>query len=86
MFLTVSRAWISSRHPIARPARIPASCLDFESVCTNLFGDWVDGFCCPDVSPILQEVRCEDCDAWVREILAPERLAISVLRPSAVNV
>lgn len=59
---------------------------DFESVCTNLFGDWVDGFCCPDVSPILQEVRCEDCDAWVREILAPERLAISVLRPSAVNV
>jgi predicted Zn-dependent peptidase len=59
---------------------------DFESVCTNLFGDWVDGFFCPDISAILQEISCEDCEAWVREILAPERLAISVLRPSASNV
>ena len=59
---------------------------DFETVCGNLFSDWIDGFCCPDVSAILAEIRCEDCEEWVREILAPDRLAISVLRPSAVSL
>ena len=59
---------------------------DFENVCNTLFGDWVDGFCCPDVSSILGEIRCEDCDAWVRETLAPERLAISILRPASTGL
>ncbi len=54
---------------------------DFESLCGNLFSDWIDGFCCPDYSSVLAEIRCEDCDAWVKEILAPERLALSILRP-----
>ena len=59
---------------------------DFESVFGNLFSDWIDGFCCPDISSILEEIRCEDCDAWVRETLSPERLAISILRPASAGL
>ena len=59
---------------------------DFESFCGNLFSDWIDGFCFPDVSSVLEEIHCEDCDAWVREILSPDRLAISILRPPASAV
>ena len=54
---------------------------DFENVCNNLFGDWIDGCSYFDVNSVLAEVSCEDCVAWIRETLAPERLAVSVLRP-----
>ena len=78
-----------NRFEIARKSLIGSrlrSLEDFENVCGNLFGDWIDGFCCPDVSSILAEIRCEDCEAWVRETLAPERLAISILRPSGTSL
>ena len=56
---------------------------DFESICNNLFGDWVDGYCFFDISSVVADLHCEDCETWVRETLAPERLAISILRPCA---
>ena len=54
---------------------------DFENVCVNLISDWFDGYCSFDCMDLLSDLRKEDCEAWIRENLARERLAMSVIRP-----
>ena len=54
---------------------------DFENVCITLVSDWFDGYCSFDSLDLLNDLRKEECEAWVRENLTRERLAMSVIRP-----
>ena len=39
------------------------------------------GFDCLRAFELLPEIRAEDCAAFIKEYLAPDRLALSVVRP-----
>ncbi|MBR1457668.1 MAG: insulinase family protein, partial [Oscillospiraceae bacterium] len=57
---------------------------DFDSVCVSMASGVFDGFCSLDAIALLQEIRVEECEAFVREALAPERLACSIMEPKKV--
>ena len=52
---------------------------DFDDVCVNLALDEFDGFCYLDYPAIMASIRREECEAFLRETLKPERLAMSVV-------
>ena len=52
---------------------------DFDDVCVNLALDEFDGFCYLDYPAIMASIRKEECEAFLRETLRPERLAMSVV-------
>lgn len=54
---------------------------DFESVCVALATAQFEGFCPLDAPAVLGRVTKEECEAFVRENLRPERLALSVIEP-----
>lgn len=54
---------------------------DFESVCIALAEGVFEGFCVFDAPQLLQEIRVNECEAFLRDTLSPERLAISILEP-----
>lgn len=54
---------------------------DFESVCVGLAEGEFEG-CCPfDAPAVLATLTKEECEAFVREHLRPERFALSVIEP-----
>ena len=52
---------------------------DFDNVCVSLALDEFDGFCYLDYPETLAGITKEECEAFVREALAPERLALAVV-------
>ena len=54
---------------------------DFEGVCIALAEGVFDGSSPLDAAELLQSIRREDCEAWLREHLGPERLALSIIEP-----
>ena len=52
---------------------------DFDNVCVSLALDEFDGFCYLDYPETLADITKEECEAFVREALAPERLALAIV-------
>lgn len=52
---------------------------DFESVCVSTASGVFNGYCNFDAPGLLQQVSRRDCEDFITEILAPERLAISII-------
>ena len=53
---------------------------DFESVCLSTATGVFDGYCAFDAPAVLETVTRAECEAFIRENLAPERLALAVMR------
>ena len=54
---------------------------DFESVCVALATAQFEGFCPLDAPGLLGSVTREECEAFVRENLTPDRFALSIIEP-----
>ena len=54
---------------------------DFENVCLSLAMGAFEGYCAFDAPALLSQVEREECEAFVREALAPKRLAVSIIEP-----
>ena len=54
---------------------------DFDSQCIALAIGTFGGYCALDSFEILESVGIEECEAFLREHLAPERLSLSVISP-----
>ena len=54
---------------------------DFDNVCVSLAEGVFDGFCALDSVALLEGVTKAECEAFVCEKLAPERLALAVIAP-----
>ena len=52
---------------------------DFDDVCVNLALDEFDGFCYLDYPAVMASIRKDECEAFLRDTLKPERLAMSVV-------
>ena len=52
---------------------------DFGGVCVSLATGVFEGYCSLDSIALLGSVTKAECEAFVREVLAPERLAISII-------
>ena len=57
---------------------------DFDNVCVSMAAGIFDGYCSLDAPLLLQSIRKEECEAFLREALAPDRLSISILEPKKV--
>ena len=57
---------------------------DFESVCLALAEGHFAGICPLDASELLQGIRKEECEAFLAQALAPERLALSIIEPRRI--
>ena len=55
---------------------------DFDNVCVSLSGAAFDGYDAFAAPAVLSEVTADECAAFIRENLAPERLAISIITPA----
>jgi len=54
---------------------------DFDNVCVSMVLGEFDGYCALDAIELLGSITCAECSAFVRESLAPERLALSIIEP-----
>ena len=54
---------------------------DFDGFCVSLLADAFDGFCTLDAIELLPDIRREECEHWIAETFAPEKLAMAVIRP-----
>ena len=52
---------------------------DFDDVCVSLALDEFDGFCYLDYPAVMASIEKSECEAFLREALQPERLALSIL-------
>ena len=57
---------------------------DFDSVCISLAEGVFNGFCALDAPVLLQEIGKAQCEAFVREFLADERLAMAIVEAKKV--
>ena len=57
---------------------------DFENVCVSLAIGLFDGYCAFDSMPVLQSISRKECQDFITENLAPERLALSIIQAKAV--
>ena len=57
---------------------------DFDNVCVSMAEGLFDGFCSLDAPLLLQSIRKSECEDFVRQTLAPERLALSIIEPKKV--
>ena len=57
---------------------------DFENVCVSMAMGVFDGYCALDAPEALQIVDRAECEAFIRECLAPERLAVSIIEAKKV--
>ena len=57
---------------------------DFAGVCVSLASSCFAGYCSLDAVSLLSSVEKSECETFLREQLAPERLAISVIEPGKV--
>ena len=54
---------------------------DFESVCIAIAEGAFEDFCAFDAPQLLQQITVAECERFLREALAPDRLALSILEP-----
>lgn len=54
---------------------------DFDSLCLALADGVFGGYCFLDCFDVLESVRLEECEAFLKEFMAPDRLAISIISP-----
>lgn len=59
---------------------------DFDDVCVSLAMGIMEGYCTFDAMEMLHSIRKEDCEAWISENLAPEKLAVSIVRPLKADI
>lgn len=52
---------------------------DFENVCVALISCLFEGFCAFNAMEVLSSISKEECEQFIREHFAPERLAISII-------
>ena len=52
---------------------------DFDSVCVSLAAGQFEGYCPFDAPGLLDQVTKQECEAFVRENLQPERFALSII-------
>ena len=52
---------------------------DFDDVCVSLALDEFDGFCYLDYPAVMASIEKSECEAFLRDALQPERLALSIL-------
>ena len=52
---------------------------DFDDVCVSLALDEFDGFCYLDYPAVMASIEKSECEAFIRETLLPERVALSVV-------
>ena len=57
---------------------------DFENVCVSLAIGLFDGYCAFDSMPVLQSISRKECEDFITENLAAERLALSIIQAKAV--
>jgi len=57
---------------------------DFENVCVSLAIGTFSGYCAFDSIPVLQSISRDECERFITESLAPERLALSIIQAKAV--
>ena len=53
---------------------------DFDDVCVSLALDEFDGFCYLDYPVVMASIEKSECEAFIRDTLCPERLAISIVK------
>ena len=53
---------------------------DFDDVCVSLALDEFDGFCYLDYPALMASIAKEECEAFIRDTLQPERLALSIVK------
>ncbi|MGM9574746.1 MAG: EF-P 5-aminopentanol modification-associated protein YfmH [Oscillospiraceae bacterium] len=54
---------------------------DFDSLCLALADGVFGGYCFLDCFDVLESVSIEECEAFLTEFMAPDRLAMSVISP-----
>lgn len=54
---------------------------DFENICVSLAAAEFDGYCALDAIGALSGIEKEECEAFIRENVTPERLALAVIEP-----
>ncbi len=54
---------------------------DFDSLCLALADGVFGGYCFLDCFDVLESIRLEECEAFLAEFMAPDRLAISIISP-----
>ena len=54
---------------------------DFDSLCLALADGVFGGYCFLDCVDVLESIRLEECEAFLAEFMAPDRLAISIISP-----
>ena len=54
---------------------------DFDSLCLALADGVFGGYCFLDCFDMLESVGIEECEAFLTEFMAPDRLAMSVISP-----
>ena len=52
---------------------------DFDSLCLALADGVFGGYCFLDCFDVLESIRLEECEAFLAEFMAPDRLAISII-------
>lgn len=52
---------------------------DFENVCVSLIFCLFEGYCAFDALKVLGSITKEECEEFIREHFAPERLAVSII-------
>ena len=57
---------------------------DFDDVCVSLALDEFDGFCYLDYPALMASIEKSECEAFLKENLQPERLAMSVLQAKSL--
>jgi len=57
---------------------------DFENVCVSMAVGVFGGYCAFDAPAVLDSISIEECQSFITENLAPERLAMSVIVPGKV--
>lgn len=57
---------------------------DFENVCVSLATGIFDGYCAFDSMPVLESISRRECEDFITDSLAPERLALSIIEAKAV--
>lgn len=54
---------------------------DFENICVSLAMAEFDGYCALDAIDALAAIEKAECEAFIRENITPERLALAVIQP-----
>lgn len=58
---------------------------DFDSLCASIASSAFSGCCALDAFALLEDIRIDECEKFLCEVLTPERIALCVLLPNEVK-